>query len=42
MNSSIENSTIGNNTEVKNSTIVDSIVGENTTVENVKTKSEKK
>ena len=32
MNSSIENSIIGNNTEVKNSTIVDSIVGENTTV----------
>ena len=32
MNSSIENSTIGNNTEVKNSTIIDSIIGENTTV----------
>jgi len=32
MNSSIENSIIGNNTEVMNSTIVDSIVGENTTV----------
>ncbi|MEG1870979.1 MAG: bifunctional UDP-N-acetylglucosamine diphosphorylase/glucosamine-1-phosphate N-acetyltransferase GlmU [Peptostreptococcaceae bacterium] len=32
MNSSIENSTIGDNTEVKNSTIIDSIVGENTTV----------
>ena len=32
MNSSIENSIIGNNTEVKNSTIVDSIVGEDTTV----------
>ena len=32
MNSSIENSTIGDNTEVKNSTIIDSKVGENTTV----------
>lgn len=32
MNSSIENSIIGNNTEVKNSTIIDSVVGENTTV----------
>ena len=32
MNSSIENSTIGDNTEVKNSTIIDSIIGENTTV----------
>lgn len=32
MNSSIENSIIGNNTEVKNSTIVDSFIGENTTV----------
>lgn len=32
MNSSIENSTIGNNTEVKNSTIIHSIIGENTTV----------
>ena len=32
MNSSITNSTIGNNTEVKNSTIIDSNVGDNTTV----------
>ena len=32
MNSSIDNSTIGNNTEVKNSTIVDSTVGENTNI----------
>ena len=32
MNSSIENSIIGDNTEVKNSTIIDSTVGENTTV----------
>lgn len=32
MNSSIENSIIGDNTEVKNSTIIDSVVGENTTV----------
>ena len=32
MNSAIENSTIGDNTEVKNSTIIDSVVGENTTV----------
>lgn len=32
MNSSIDNSIIGDNTEVKNSTIVDSTVGENTTV----------
>ena len=32
MNSAIENSIIGDNTEVKNSTIIDSVVGENTTV----------
>ncbi|MBC5998004.1 bifunctional UDP-N-acetylglucosamine diphosphorylase/glucosamine-1-phosphate N-acetyltransferase GlmU [Romboutsia hominis] len=32
MNSAIENSTIGDNTEVKNSTVIDSVVGENTTV----------
>lgn len=32
MNSSIENSIIGNDTEVKNSTIIDSVVGNNTTV----------
>ena len=32
MNSSITNSVIGDNTEIKNSTIIDSIVGENTTV----------
>ena len=32
MNSSITNSSIGNNTEIKNSTIIDSNVGENTTV----------
>lgn len=32
MNSSIENSIIGDNTEVKNSTIIDSTVGENTIV----------
>lgn len=32
MNSSIENSTIGDNTEIKNSTIVNSTIGENTTV----------
>ena len=32
MNSSITNSTIGNNTGVKNSTIIDSNVGDNTTV----------
>ncbi|RDY23603.1 bifunctional UDP-N-acetylglucosamine diphosphorylase/glucosamine-1-phosphate N-acetyltransferase GlmU [Romboutsia maritimum] len=32
MNSSITNSEIGNDTEVKNSTIIDSVVGDNTTV----------
>ena len=32
MNSSITNSTIGNNTEINNSTIIDSKVGDNTTV----------
>ena len=32
MNSSIENSIIGDNTEIKNSTIIDSVIGGNTTV----------